>query len=68
MSSVSSVGNAAYALYQASTQINQDVANRAAQQQSRNEQVVSELIQARVKQTQTALEIQQIGSRINTFA
>ncbi len=71
MSTVSSVGNAAYALYQATTQANGNVSEKAQQQRQRNEQVTTELLQARIRQTQIAAEIQQmgsLGSRVNTYA
>jgi len=71
MSSVSSVGNAAYTLYQITSQANGNVSEKAEQQRQRNEQVTTELLQARIRQTQIAAEIQQmsgVGSRINTYA
>ena len=64
----SSVGNAAYALYQATLQVKENVVQQAQKQQQRNEQIATELIQARVKQTQLAAEVQKNGPRIDTYA
>jgi hypothetical protein len=71
MSTVSSVGNAAYALYQVTARANGTLPEKAEQQRQRSEQVTTELLQARIHQTQVAAEILQaggLGSRVNTYA
>ncbi len=64
----SSVGNAAYALYQATVQATGDVVQKAQEQRQKTEQVTTELLQARLRQTQIAAEVQKNGSRIDTYA